>query len=73
MVCATCDPPPPLLAYLVPQTFPRGTPVTGKSMSEDVLLKVGRAYEAATEWHRIFEPGMPASAVEPVAAAAAAA
>lgn len=53
--------------------LPIGVQLIGKSMSEDVLLKVGRAYEAATEWHRIFEPGMPASAVEPVAAAAAAA
>lgn len=33
------------------------TSVPGNSLSEDMLLRVGAAFEAATKWHRIFEPG----------------
>ena len=31
--------------------------MSGNSLSEEVILRVGAAFEAATEWHRIFEPG----------------
>lgn len=41
--------------------------VPGKSLSEDLLLRVGQAYESATSWHRKFAPGIAASRpVEPV-------
>ncbi|CAN0074307.1 unnamed protein product [Ectocarpus sp. 13 AM-2016] len=41
--------------------LPIGVQLMGKSLSEDLLLRVGQAYESATPWHRQFAPGVSAS------------
>ncbi|CAN0236950.1 unnamed protein product [Ascophyllum nodosum] len=49
--------------------LPIGLQLMGKPLSEDVLLGVGAAYEAATDWHRRFEPGLSVGSPQPAAAA----
>ncbi|CBN78044.1 glutamyl-tRNA amidotransferase, subunit A, c-terminal region [Ectocarpus siliculosus] len=41
--------------------LPIGVQLMGQSLSEDLLLRVGQAYESATPWHRQFAPGVSAS------------
>ncbi|CAB1117681.1 unnamed protein product [Ectocarpus sp. CCAP 1310/34] len=41
--------------------LPIGVQLMGKPLSEDLLLRVGQAYESATPWHRQFAPGVSAS------------
>ncbi|CAM9504164.1 unnamed protein product [Pylaiella littoralis] len=41
--------------------LPIGLQLIGKSLSENLLLRVGQAYESATTWHRQFAPGVCAS------------
>eukprot|EP00904_Undaria_pinnatifida_P007435 jgi/Undpi1/3821/HiC_scaffold_16.g07190.m1 len=48
--------------------LPVGVQLIGKSLSEDLLLRVGQAYETATEWHRRFAPGVSAASAVEVAA-----
>eukprot|EP00903_Cladosiphon_okamuranus_P011723 g11025.t1 len=51
--------------------LPIGVQFMGKSLSEDLLLRVGQAYESATPWHRQLAPGVSASPpAQPVVAGA---
>eukprot|EP00752_Nemacystus_decipiens_P009166 g8188.t1 len=51
--------------------LPIGVQLMGKCLSEELLLRVGQAYESATPWHRKFAPGVAASRpVQPVVARA---
>lgn len=47
---------------------PYRNPCEGDKLSEELLLRTGSAYEAATEWHRVLQPGMGASTPESAAA-----